>query len=41
MRPSKRYSTNKGASARQFRNNTKRTKAPNVAGPPMRGGYRF
>lgn len=41
MRPLKRGGVSKGSSARQFRNNTKRTKAPNMAGPPMRGGYRF
>lgn len=32
---------NKKRSARQFNNNTARTKRANVAPPPMRGGYRF
>lgn len=32
---------NKSRSAGQFRNNMKRTKAPNMAPPPMRGGYRL
>lgn len=41
MRPSKRYGVNKGSSARSFRNNTGRTKAPNMRAVPMRGGWRL
>jgi len=37
----RRIPVNKGRSAAQFRNNAKRTKAPNMAPPPNRGGYRF
>ncbi|WNK14630.1 MAG: hypothetical protein [Microvirus sp.] len=37
----KRYQANKSKSARQFKGNLKRTKAPNLAPPPMRGGYRL
>lgn len=36
-----RKSVNKGASARKFRGNMKRTKAANIAPPPARGGYRL
>lgn len=32
---------NKRKSASRFRGNIKRTKAPNVAPPPARGGYRL
>ncbi|WNK13027.1 MAG: hypothetical protein [Microvirus sp.] len=32
---------NKGRSAAKFRSNIGRTKAPNVAPPPMRGGFRL
>lgn len=37
----RRQRVNKAASARQFRTNTRRTKAPNVAPMPMRGGIRL
>lgn len=37
----KRYPVSKGASAAQFRSNTHRTRAINVAPPPMRGGFRL
>ena len=40
MRPVKRYGVSKGRSASQFRRNTARTKALNMAGP-MRGGIRL
>jgi len=32
---------NKAKSARSFRKDGQRTKAPNMAGPPMRGGFRL
>lgn len=41
MRPSKRYGVHKGSSARQFRHNVGRTKALNLRGMPMRGGWRL
>lgn len=41
MRPLSRKPVSKSDSARQFRSNGRSTKAPNVAPPPMRGGYRF
>lgn len=41
MRPSRRFGANKRKSARRFRKNARRTKAPNMAPPPQRGGYRF
>jgi len=37
----KRKATNKYRSAKQFRGNSRRTKAPNMAPPPQRGGYRL
>lgn len=40
MRPSRRFSVNKAASARKFRRATARTKAANINGP-MRGGIRL
>jgi len=40
MRPVKRFGANKGKSARQFRRNTKRTKAANLQGL-ARGGWRL
>jgi len=40
MRPLKRFGTSKGPSARRFRRQISRTKAPNVLGP-MRGGWRL
>lgn len=41
MMPLKRSSVSKRGSAKQFRNNTSRTKGANIAPPPMRGGYRL
>lgn len=40
MRPLKRHGVHKGRSARKFRGQVRRTKAPNVSGP-MRGGWRL
>lgn len=40
MRPLNRKPVSKGKSARQFRNATERTKAPNMRNP-MRGGIRL
>lgn len=40
MRPLKRFGQSKSGGARQFRNNTRRTKAVNMKGP-MRGGIRL
>ena len=37
----RRIPVNKQSSAKQFKQNVKRTKAPNMAPPPMRGGYRL
>lgn len=41
MRPLQRQSVNKGRSAGKFKRNVGRTKSPNAAGPPMRGGWRL
>lgn len=41
MRPLKRKFVSKGRSARKFRSNVSRTKAPNVVMAPMRGGWRL
>ena len=41
MRPVKRHSVSKHASAKHFKHNVSRTKAVNVAGPSMRGGWRL
>lgn len=41
MRPVERRSVSKRKSASQFRRNTTRTKAANMAGPSMRGGWRL
>lgn len=41
MRVSGRRPVRKGRSAAKFRRQVGRTKAPNVAPPPMRGGYRL
>lgn len=41
MRPSARRPVNKRASASQFKKKIGHTKSPNMAGPPMRGGWRF
>ncbi|WNK12799.1 MAG: hypothetical protein [Microvirus sp.] len=40
MRPLKRFGANKQSSARKFRNQISRTKAPNVRGS-QRGGWRL
>lgn len=37
----KRFSVNKGRSAKKFRKQISRTKAPNVQAGPMRGGWRL
>lgn len=41
MRPVSRGRVGKGRSARQFRKNTRRTKAANMSPRPMRGGIRL
>lgn len=41
MRPLKRSHVNKGKSAKQFRHNAGKVKAPNMRGAPMRGGIRL
>lgn len=41
MRPLKRRPVSKRRSAGKFRRQISRTKAPNVAPRPMRGGYRL
>lgn len=41
MRPLKRYGVSKGRSARRFRRQVGRSKAPNVVQGPMRGGWRL
>lgn len=41
MKPSKRSPVNKGRSAAKFRGQMSRTKAPNMAKAPMRGGWRM
>lgn len=41
MRPVSRRPVNKSRSAAQFRSDSHRTKAVNLAPPPMRGGYRL
>lgn len=41
MRPIKRSPVNKYSSAGKFKRNIRRTKAPNVAMGPMRGGWRL
>lgn len=41
MRPLKRSGERKGSSARKFRKNVSRTKAPNLSKTPMRGGWRL
>lgn len=41
MRPLSRAPVNKRSSARRFRSNVRRTKAANMAGAPMRGGWRL
>lgn len=41
MRPVKRHAVSKAKSAGKFRSMSKRSKAPNVAMGPMRGGWRF
>lgn len=41
MRPLSRRGVNKSRSAGKFRRSVGRSKAPNVASGPMRGGWRF
>lgn len=41
MKPLKRSPVNKRRSARKFRSQSKRTKAPNLNVNPMRGGWRL
>ena len=41
MRPLSRGSVSKSSSARRFRSQTRRTKAPNMRNAPMRGGWRL
>lgn len=41
MKPLKRKPVNKHKSAKQFRKNTMKTKKPNMAAAPMRGGWRL
>lgn len=41
MRPLSRGRVDKGRSASKFRKSVQRTKAPNMAPPPMRGGIRL
>lgn len=41
MKPLSRKSANKYTTAKAFRSNVGRTKAPNMAPPPMRGGFRL
>lgn len=41
MKPLSRGHVSKGRSARRFRSQSMRTKAPNVARAPMRGGWRL
>jgi len=37
----KRFSVNKNQSAKKFSGQMRKTKAVNMAGPPMRGGFRL
>ena len=41
MKPVSRHSVNKGASSRSFGRNTRTVARANVAGSPMRGGWRL
>lgn len=41
MNVSSRKAANKAKSSKEFRGNTNRTKAVNVAPPPQRGGFRL
>lgn len=41
MRPLKRSGVSKRRSASRFRRQSRYTKAPNVVGGPMRGGWRL
>jgi len=41
MRNMRRNKVNKGKSSRRFKKNVSKTKAANLRGAPMRGGYRF
>lgn len=41
MKPVTRNRVNKQSSAKQFQHNSRRTASANVAGSPMRGGWRL
>lgn len=41
MSPLRRKPVNKHSSAKRFRKASQRTKAPNMASAPMRGGWRL
>lgn len=41
MKPLSRHNVSKSSSAKRFRSDSRRTKAPNLAPPPMRGGFRL
>lgn len=41
MRPLKRYGSSKKSGARRFARDSGRTKSPNIAATPMRGGFRL
>lgn len=41
MKPLARGPVSKSSSARRFRAQSQRTKAPNMRGAPMRGGWRL
>lgn len=41
MKPLSRSGVNKHRSAGKFKSQARRSKAPNVAPPPMRGGWRL
>lgn len=41
MRMTRRNKVNKGRSARRFKKQVGKTKAANLRGAPMRGGFRF
>jgi len=41
MRPLHRKKADKHTSAKRFRSDSRTTKAPNMAPPPMRGGFRL
>lgn len=41
MKPLTRRPADKHSSAKRFRSDSRHTKAPNMAPPPMRGGFRL